>query len=957
MATVNDFPADTTYDPFGDEVPVSDSTTLPASQSTTAAVDKWETPNYVPPGNFSIYDADASAEANRQETAGLEAANSSFAPPIATLPEVVVTGERIEDPVYRVDVSGYEKPQQPLVNPLHDYDSYTYNLSLHAITTEQFNNLADNPNGYQPANVLIAGAGKYSDSFRRNAYFQEDFYFDNLNLRTVINTTKVNRFTNVIKIDFQIIEPSGFTLIQRLLSACEAPVSQGGVGGQNYLKQPFILQIDFYGSINNEIGLGIIPNQTKLIPIRLTKMTAKMSTRGTVYTISAAPFNHIAFDPTKIVTPATFSVKAAKVSDVLDSGEITAESTQETQIYLDQLEARNGVAQQNALNQNSVPQNQPPIGGIQPVIQDLPKVTQTLGTNGLATAYNTFYKVNEQKYQTKHDRIKFALDSDISNSLLYEKGQADVSSAASTASAKTTAQQSGGSDRGSIAFNAGTLTIPAGTNIQSVIEWAITNSEYMRKQIFGIKEANTQNDSRYQSELPLQLVKVVPRVRVLDYDTQRDNYRYEITYNIKKFYTNSRSPHAPQGRVKGWVKEYNYIYTGGISPYSGDNTSNRDVLDLSIDFNTLFYTTITAFKEKSKTFQTGKTQVDSGDSRELMNIESSGFAGDPGNVPATQDQNNVKPYEDKIARAEVYYNAGNKRTQIKNGGSQAASQAAADILNNQLLEATGDMLNVRLKITGDPHFIKQDDILYNQNVVAASGMLTPNNSLYTDTGELYVFLTFRSPIDYDETTGLAIPQNNPYSYSLFTGVYKILQVDSSFSGGQFIQELQLARLAISDENRLKENQTFFRREYGFEIGSGQNIRFPGGQNVGQRIIGTFFSGGLLNGAGGLEQFASSMVQKVFNEKVQPVIIQEIGRLTDSIFGGIGDFFGFGGGPTDVDFSVVGSFSTDVADYVDVGLDAFGDGNFTDVVDLEFFDFDFNASVPDALPDVEFLGVW
>lgn len=842
------------------------------------------------------------------EFAGLEQAQSPFSPPLKD-PN---SGLDPTSGAYRVDVRGYYKGQEPLVNPLHDYESYTYNLSLHALTLEQFNNLSDSPNGYQPQNVLIAGAGKYSDTFKRNFFFQEDFYFDDLRLESVINTKKTNRFSNVVNIEFTIIEPNGFTLIQRLLSACEAPVEQGGVGGQNYIKQPFILQIDFYGQKDGKIGAGIIPNLTKLIPIRLVSMNTKVSNRGSEYRIEAVPFNHQAFSPTQINLPALFTVKAVTVQDIFSTGTVDITSSdQEARTAIENQEYNNTLAEYNDL-----------ADAFGPGTAVTPSKPTNIGSQGLAAGYNSFYRVLEQKYNVKHNKIKFVIDSRIGNKKIYTGDVNSISNAATTDNDKTSKQQDGttnNKNKGSITFSSGTLSIPAGTNLQSVIEWAITNSEYMTEQMLGVEGGQT--DAKFQSQEPLKLVKIVPRVKILEYDSKRDDYSYEITYFIKPYYVNSRAPNAPQGKFAGWVKEYNYIYTGGISPYTGDSQSNRDVIDVNLDFDMLFFTSVTAFKEKARLYQTQRTQSDQLDPISTIKKETNGSAENPGNIDRVQDQNYAKSIEDRVARATVNYTAGDRRTQKRSGVGATAVQTSIDVMQTQLLEARGDMINVQLTILGDPHFIKQDDILYNQNLIGDQFGLTPNNSLYTDSGELYVYLTFKSPIDYNETTGLAIPETNAFSYSLFTGVYKIITVTSTFRSGKFVQVLDLVRLAISDENRLKERQTFYRPETAFEVGLGQNFQFPYARAGGaQRIIGTLFSGGLLGLNSSLEQAATGIINKVFQENVTQPLIRSVGRFTQDLFGGPGS------SPTDL--SVVGSFSTNPADYEGV---------------LDYFDYDFNAA--------------
>jgi hypothetical protein len=71
--------------------------------------------------------------------------------------------------------------------------------------------------------------------------------------------------------------------------------------------------------------------------------------------------------------------------------------------------------------------------------------------------------------------------------------------------------------------------------------------------------------------------------------------------------------------------------------------------------------------------------------------------------------------------------------------------------------------------------------------------LTENNSLRTDYGEIYVSLTFRTPVDVDESIGL-MNFGAKYQTSVFSGLYRVLTVESEFKGGQFTQTLDLIRI-------------------------------------------------------------------------------------------------------------------------------------------------------------------
>ena len=876
---------------------------------------------------------------------------------VETTPEVVLNTEdgSTGNTPFRVEIVGYNKlappphgydeaginqpsvnvmdtmtvtaPRQyPVKNPLLDYDSYTYGLSLHGCSIEDYNNLVGNPDGFVPKQVLIANAGRYGDTFPRNKYFQNtDFFFDDFRMTSVINTTTRNKFSNVIDLKFTIIEPLGFTFIKRIMLACMAP--DGGINSPNYLKQPFILQIDFFGykdgnevqqfnSLADAFGDNTktapsLKDHTKFLPIIFTEVKSRVTTKGTEYQISAAPYNHMAFSPTKVVTPADFSVKAATVQDIFGKGfEISTELVDASQREQDDIAA--GRELDDAFGPNTV--------------VNQTGYTTTFADAGLCDKLNSWNLALQQKAGRIPDRFRVEFDPVIGNSLI-EAGQiADVSSVAESGNSKTSTQQAAGAKKSVINFKNQTINIPAGTSIGAVVEFAILNSKWFHEtniyndSAAGSGNANQQVDQR---KAILNAFKIVPRVKILAYDSGRADYAYEVVFQVKRWLANSKATNAAQGRTPGWVKEYNYYYSGGTRSLStGQFTDNKDVIDLQIDFNTLFYTQLTAFKDKLKFQNTGGPGVDlkpADITEQSSAVTGKSVSGAPETTVRPKIQNGVDGLgstSDALTNFSVHYISKNSRSQTLNGTDQAARVAAADILNTQIIDfAHGDMINVNLKIIGDPTFIKQDDIFYNSGLNYATDILTKNQSLRTDDSELYVFLTFRTPEDYDESTGLAIPGQNKFAYTEFTGVYKIITIDSQFSRGKFEQTLSLVRLTTSDEKLNVALLNTDRIESLLLAGAGQTARFPSTLTFGPRIIQSTFSGGGLNGiATGLLNYGIGQItNKIINEVSGPVsdAVKEIGNSLRDTLGDIGrslgGFFYDNSNGIPTDFSVVGDF--------------------------------------------------
>jgi hypothetical protein len=121
------------------------------------------------------------------------------------------------------------------------------------------------------------------------------------------------------------------------------------------------------------------------------------------------------------------------------------------------------------------------------------------------------------------------------------------------------------------------------------------------------------------------------------------------------------------------------------------------------------------------------------------------------------------------------------------------------------------MLNVTLKIVGDPAFIKQDDIYYNPmspdykefNTMGAGPEqtvpLNPNTGqIIFDQEQVFVQLIIKSAVDIDDATGITNKQikllNGRTTDSTFSGVYKVLTVKSDFNRGKFEQTLTLVKM-------------------------------------------------------------------------------------------------------------------------------------------------------------------
>lgn len=692
------------------------------------------------------------------------------------------------NPDSKIDFNG------PIENPLHSYPSWTYGISLHMLTKDDYNNIVQNQN-YVANRVIIASAGRYNNTpgpnqFIRAPHFDVDFYFENLNLSTVIGLNDHSRATNAISISFDIIEPYGITLLNRILKL----TNEINPESENYLDQPYLLQIDFFGIDDTGEIVGVIPNQTKKIPIRILKFDVKVSNKGAEYSVQAAPYNHSAYDIGTVSTPAHFEVVAGTVATFFQSNEAeiaairaSAQEQRETQ---ESTGIRNATA--NGLS-----------GGVIGPDGQITYVNSTLlspATRAAAAAVATgdpVYRVksygsainawqNELKNTVKveyADKYYFNFDPEIAKSDFNLNGKLGPKDTPMVDAANTKAHRQGNTGIEILALDYKTrvFSINAGTSIEQVINYVIRNSSYITDQMVVPEEigndpqAYVDKKSKYRN-LPLKWYKIVPTIRLLEFDKIRKTWAREITYNVVPYEVyNTKLAIAPQGVWTDPLKEYNYIYTG----------KNVDVIDFQIEFNALYYTAVTAYR--------GYISATSG-----MPIDEEQKVNNPQTYDGVENAPNaIMPMKEKPQTLDA-------RARATGGDNTATKAAAVDVEQSLYTSAGADMLQAKLKIIGDPMYIKQDDIFYPPEIPLAGSTTAQNNtigdprliangSLKMDNREVYIQVSYRTPSDIDESTGLMKFDNN-YLKSLFSGMYRVLTVDSTFSNGQFIQTLQTVRL-------------------------------------------------------------------------------------------------------------------------------------------------------------------
>jgi hypothetical protein len=136
---------------------------------------------------------------------------------------------------------------------------------------------------------------------------------------------------------------------------------------------------------------------------------------------------------------------------------------------------------------------------------------------------------------------------------------------------------------------------------------------------------------------------------------------------------------------------------------------------------------------------------------------------------------------------------GTESTTGKRGGAMAPDDAATRAARQFMDLATQgkDMLNLDLKILGDPYFIG-DSGMGNFTLESAGNGINKEGSIDWQKGQVMVRVTFRTPNDINTDTGMYDFKNSK-AVRQFSGIFKVQGISSEFNKGKFTQVLGLVR--------------------------------------------------------------------------------------------------------------------------------------------------------------------
>ena len=624
-------------------------------------------------------------------------------------------------------------------NPLHQFASYSYAISLWKLSLSDFNRLMSNTDvkgamDWQPtvggspkesSFVVAEDSGLYPD-YRVPNTFGFNYNIEDLEFVSILANHK-QKGSSVIEGSLTVVEPIGCTFLDLLVEA-----SWNGKAYINYTQQPYMIQIDFkgYDDNGNEIPKSEMNIYRKRLPIKLLTVDISVDKQGSKYVIKFCPTGAAVFLPDQMPVPVEITIIATTVKD-----------------YFTQLGKK-----LNEANADLIP------GAANYANEYEFVVDETIGNSKIVDeTYIKFTKTNPKAPGQDFKKQSFTIPA--KSNLLNVIGRMMMQS-----NFFTTTQGIG-------------ETYPDG----------ISNRVPSQEQIY--------NTFKITAKTEYQGLNSDGRRQAGVCDDKTGSMHQKYTIYISQYYI-YQNPH-PRGNNAlvdaslYAIKKYDYIYTG----------KNLDIMDLNLTFNTTYYTAFMtnpfniASTEVSRSIddveevvkmEQGKTKI-----RDeivhpgtifkqlknfLANPTPAIFRGEPTN-PAIADANpNVQTAKD-IARS-IF---------SRPGGDMIVCELG--IVGDPTLIKQDDWLYIP-----DP----KKAVVYTAPTSQATFAST-HGHVRMDTAEVVVELNVNTPLDMDMdieggygNQGLYFPGPGVYR-SLFSGTYKIITIKNNFSKGIFTQKLEMVR--------------------------------------------------------------------------------------------------------------------------------------------------------------------
>lgn len=678
---------------------------------------------------------------------------------------------------YKPSVPG--KP--PFPNVLNSYASFNYNFTLSVLPDTHVN---DPDNTYRkgllgPIILRSAGAAPSTDLVT-TAYGKFDFYLENLKISGMVGLNQGTGNSNALSMSFQIIEPYSMGLFFQALQV--AALESGYL---NYADVPILLTIQFKGHIDPTLLNVQIDRTTKMIPMKIRQIGMKVTGKGCTYDVEAYPWNEQAFSSSYAVVKTDINISCNKggpytVQEILQKSDKSLQKVI-NDYYKGQVDKGNkDYVDEIAILFPADPATAASAGTANQGNESAEKSATTTGGSAEANLFknlglsrganSTLVQETSPQVVNNIGRAGLGLN-------LYNKGDTPFAKDNLAYDSET-----GVYKRGNIQIdpNNADFKFAQGATVQDIINQIILMSDYGR-------QALEKQNWTPQGQVVWWRIETQYFVKPSSEDLKTGQKPKLAVYRVVPYLVDASAFMPPNDKAPGLenkkqeaLKEYNYIYTG----------KNIDVLDFQIEFNTGFFKAFNA--DAGKNSETKDVSAAQGGAAVKQGENKSDQPS--GSSPATQ----LTPQTTK------FENTGTSTHKLGGTGVDDAATIAARQFHDIATQGA-DMINLNLTILGDPYYISDSGV---GNYTAGSTdkqNINVDGAMDYQTGEVLVTVNFRTPVDLNTKTGF-YNFGNSQPVQQFSGLFRVLQVESSFVRGKFTQTLSLVRIVGQDNPNAPEGK-------------------------------------------------------------------------------------------------------------------------------------------------------
>lgn len=665
------------------------------------------------------------------------------------------------------------KPYNTIPNPLEQFAHYSVVWTLACPNPRDFNN----PTSYRKEgaleNIVFSSAGRFDDKRASTIYGKPEFYLNNFIMKTIVAANARSGNSNAIKFEWDIYEPYSMGL---LLQALE--VAARNAEYINYLDAPYILKMEFKGwnELGQEIKIGESPLvKPKFFVLKLIGVKFNVTESGSQYKMEAIPFNHDGFADTINTVYNDIKLTAGKkgiVEEVLSvgPGSLAASLNQTEKKMVDEKRIKFPDTYRIVFPKSS--------SDFKPSFSATTIDRAQLDPNNPKKTKNVISGTQVEAIADFDSNLiglsDFGFDQKQGGNYPFRKhgDQVDKSGVVKR-------------DNMTIDPKNRTFQFSQGQTITAMINQVLLSSTYAKEAV--LKKPKDGFINWWRIDVQIELDK---------YDSTIGDFSRIITYRVVPFkvhhtvFSNaSTSPLGYDTLAPKIAKEYNYLYTG----------QNVDVLKFDIQINNLFFGGLNP-KPENESAQAANPN-NSGPAEKKNKETKTGQGGAEAAQTSTLGRRRTKRDPELLARV----NKGGP------GTSDTEKKVAENFHQAFINGSSADLVKVNLEILGDPYWIVDSGMgNYFSPANESNDQITQDGTMNYENGDIFVYLTFRTPADINEVTGL-------YDFSIngkespFSGIYRVISCENQFQDGTFKQKLDCLRM-IGQSSDFKDAPNIFKNQ-------------------------------------------------------------------------------------------------------------------------------------------------